>query len=278
MNRTSSLRIEQTARTAALTLAFVSSAATIGSAQYRAKDAFARVDTAASSATKIARDSSAVIPAAKQQSPRAPGNFYIGLAAGASMPSGGFRNFYRDGWNADVPFGWRAPNSPLGLRLDIAYSRWSGETINGVKVGSSALWDGMLDATLDMPFGANKASSFYLFGGAGAHYFPAYGGASGSVATTPPPGDTSSTAPPPPPAPPGGYPQVNASVSQVNDAITPADRSSTTRFGLNGGAGLSFGLPQGSALFFETRYVSVFTHAEKTNYWPVVGGIRWHIR
>ena len=275
MNRTPTLRIAQTA---ALTLALVSSAATIASAQYREKNEFARVDTT-NSVTKIARDSSAVVPVAKQQSPRVPGNFYIGLAAGASMPTGGFRDFYRDGWNADVPFGWRAPNSPLGLRLDVAYSRWTGETINGVKVGSSALWDGMLDATVDMPFGTNKTSAFYLFGGAGAHYFPAYGGSSESVATTPPPGDTSTTAPPPPPAPPGGYPQVNTQVSQANeDAITPADRSSTTRFGLNGGAGLSFGLPQGSALFLETRYVSVFTRAEHTNYLPVVAGIRWNVR
>ncbi|HEX5071988.1 MAG TPA: outer membrane beta-barrel protein [Gemmatimonadaceae bacterium] len=265
MNRTSTMR------TAALALALVSSVVSNSRAQYRTRDAFSRVDTARHATSTTARASSVVAAASKQQSPGAAGNFYIGVAAGASMPSGGFSDFYRNGWNADIPIGWRAPNSPLGLRADIAYSRWDGETINGVKVGSAALWDAMLDATVDMPFGMNKTSSFYMFGGAGAHYFPSYGGASGSVATTPV--DTSGNAPPPPP-PGGGYPQVN----QVNDAITPADRSSTTRLGVNGGAGLSFGLPQGSALFVEGRYVSVFTRAEHTNYWPIVAGVRWTVR
>jgi hypothetical protein len=110
----------------------------------------------------------------------------------------------------------------------------------------------------------NKTSSFYLLGGGGVHYFPKYGSASNSTTT---PGDTTTTTPPP-----GGYPQVNYTTA------TTADRSSTTRFGLNGGAGLSFGLPQGSALFLETRYVTVFTKDQRTNYWPLVGGIRWTMR
>lgn len=263
MKRTSTLRI---AWTAATTLAFVSSAASIGSAQYRAKEGFGRGDTAANATGTISRDASGVIPAAKQQSPRAPGNFYIGLAAGASMPSGEFRNAYQDGWAASVPIGWKPANSPLGVRFDLAYSKWGGETIDGVKLGSAAVWDGMLDATLDMPLGANRASTFYLVGGGGIHYFPEYGGESYAVTQTTT-GD--STKPPPPGG--GGYPQINS-------VVTVENRSSTTRFGLNGGAGLSFALPQRSSLFIETRYVTVFTQNERTNYWPLVGGIRWTIR
>jgi hypothetical protein len=114
-----------------------------------------------------------------------------------------------------------------------------------------------------MPFGTNKTSSFYLLGGGGVHYFPKYGSGSSSTAT---PGDTTTTTPPP-----GGYPQVNYTT-------TTASGSSTTRLGLNGGAGLSFGLPQGSALFIESRYVTVFTKNQRTNYWPLVGGIRWTMR
>ena len=224
-----------TIRTAAAALALASGAASIGNAQYRAKQA-------------------------------STSNFYVGLAAGASMPSGQFRNAYRDGWSATVPIGWRPANGPLGMRLDIAYSKWGGATVGGVKLASAAVWDGMLDATVDMPFGANKTSSFYLVGGGGLHYFPKYGGESYSVAATP--GDTTTTTPPVPPGPYG----------QVNSVVAIEDRSSTTRFGLNGGAGLSFGLRQGSALFLETRYVTVFTKDERTNYWPLVGGIRWTIR
>jgi hypothetical protein len=257
MNRTSTLR------TAAVVLALVSSVASISAAQYRPTSAFARAGTTAHDTSTIARDSSAVAPAFKQPSPRGPNTFYIGFGAGASMPSGEFRNVYKDGWSATVPLGWRPANSPLGIRADVAYSKWGGETIDGVKLGSAAVWDGMLDATVDMPFGANKTSSFYLLGGGGVHYFPKYGSASSSTAT---PGDTTTTAPPP-----GGYPQVNY-------VTTTGSGSSTTRLGLNGGAGLSFGLPQGSALFLETRYVTVFTKNQRTNYWPLVGGIRWTMR
>jgi opacity protein-like surface antigen len=257
MNRTSTIR------TAAMALALVSSAASNARAQYRAREALARVDTTTHTASTIARDSSTVAPGIKRQSPRGPGNFYIGLAAGASMPSGEFRNDYRDGWNAAVPIGWRPANSPLGMRLDVSYSKWGGATVDGVKLQSAAVWDGMLDATVDMPFGANRTSSFYLIGGGGVHYFPSYGSESYS---TPTPGDSTRTPPPP-----GGYPQVNSTV-------TTSEPSSTTRFGLNGGAGISFGLPQRSALFMETRYVTVFTKNERTNYWPLVAGIRWTVR
>lgn len=221
------LRIS-TMRTAGMALALVSSAASIGGAQYQAKKSSA-------------------------------GNFSIGLAAGASIPSGELRSDYRDGWSAAVPIGWRPANGPLGMRLDIAYSRWGGATVDGVKLQSAAVWDGMLDATVDMPFGAHKSSSFYLVGGGGLHYFPSYGGESYAIT-----GDTTYQ-------PPGGYPQINTVVANE-------ERSSTTRFGLNGGAGLSYGLPQGSALFVETRYVTVFTKNERTNYWPLVGGVRWTIR
>jgi hypothetical protein len=263
MTRTSTIR---TARTAAMTLALVSSAATIGSAQYRAKEPFARADTTPNTTATIARESGGVIPAVKQQSARASGNLYIGLAAGASMPSGEFRNAYKDGWAASVPIGWKPANSPLGVRLDLAYSKWGGETIDGVTLGSAAVWDAMLDATVDMPLGANRASTFYLMGGGGVHYFPEYGGESYSATQTTPDGTTK----PPPPGG-GGYGQVNSVVAVEN-------RSSTTRFGLNGGAGLSFALPQRSSLFIETRYVTVFTQNERTNYWPLVGGIRWTVR
>jgi hypothetical protein len=190
------------------------------------------------------------------------GNFYVGFAAGASMPSGRFGDAYNNGWSATVPIGWRPANGPLGIRLDLAYSKWGGATVDGVKLQSAAVWDGMLDATIDMPLGAKKTSSFYLVGGGGVHYFPDYGGETYSVA----PGDTS-TAPPTGPSGPG---------YQLNSVVT-SENSSTTKLGLNGGAGFSFGLPH-STLFVETRYVTVFTKDERTNYWPIVGGLRWSFR
>lgn len=257
MNRTSTIR------TAAMALALVSSAASMSRAQYRSNVAFARADTTAPVKTARTRDSTAVAHAPAQYSSR-PGNFYVGFAAGANMPSGAFGDAYENGWSVAVPIGWRPASGPLGMRLDIAYSKWGGATLGGVKLQSAAVWDGMLDATVDMPFGTNKASSFYLIGGGGLHYFPDYGGGSYSV-SQPTTGDTT-TAPSPPPG--GGY--------QVNTVVT-SDKRSATRFGLNGGAGFSFGLPH-SALFVETRYVTVFTKDERTNYWPIVAGLKWSMR
>jgi hypothetical protein len=238
MNRNSTIR------TVAMTLALVSSAVSMSQAQYRNNTAFTRGDTTAPIKGSTARS-----------------NFYVGFAAGASMPSGEFGNAYENGWNVAVPIGWRPANGPLGMRLDIAYSKWAGATLGGVKLQSAAVWDGMLDATVDMPFGANKTSSLYLLGGGGLHYFPDYGGESYSV-SEPTNGDTTATIPA------GGY--------QLNTVVT-GEKSSTTRFGLNGGAGLSFGLPH-SALFVETRYVTVFTKGDRTDYWPVVAGVKWSMR
>ena len=131
MNRTS------TARTAAVALVLVSSVASNSAAQYRMNSALARADT--TTRTRSTIDSSAVAPAFKQPSPRGPNTFYIGFGAGASMPSGQFRNVYKDGWSATVPLGWRPANSPLGMRADIAYSKWGGATVDGVKLGSAAV-------------------------------------------------------------------------------------------------------------------------------------------
>ena len=66
MNRTSTTRI------AAVTPALVSGAAATSSAQYRAKETFARADTTTGTE---------------------------------------FRNDYRNGWNASVPVGWKPASS-----------------------------------------------------------------------------------------------------------------------------------------------------------------------
>lgn len=258
MQRTSTIRAISAA------LALVACAASMSAAQYRAQNTLARGDTTVTRHRASTGQSARVAhPATQYGTSR--GNFYIGVAAGASMPTGNFGDFYESGWAATIPVGWRPANGPLGIRFDLAYSTWGGATVGGVKLQSAAVWDGMLDATLDMPFGTNRTSSFYLVGGGGAHYFPEYGQSSSGNTLA---GDTTTTPPTGPGGP--GY-QLNAA------APATTRRSSTTRFGLNGGAGLSFGLPH-AALFLETRYVTVFTKNEHTNYWPVFGGIKWSMR
>src|SRR5204863_100855 len=54
------------------------------------------------------------------------GGFYLGFAAGATVPTGTIGDFYKSGWGAYVPLGWQPMSSPLGVRVDLGYARFSG--------------------------------------------------------------------------------------------------------------------------------------------------------
>lgn len=52
------------------------------------------------------------------------GGFYIGLAAGSSLPASEFNDSDHPGWRVEVPFGIDPIGSPLGLRFNLGYSRY----------------------------------------------------------------------------------------------------------------------------------------------------------
>jgi opacity protein-like surface antigen len=56
--------------------------------------------------------------------------------------------------------------------------------------------------------------------------------------------------------------------------VTESGSDSETKFGLNGGAGIEFGL-SGLATFVEARFHSVFTEDSKTNFVPISFGIKF---
>jgi opacity protein-like surface antigen len=160
------------------------------------------------------------------------GGLYFGLGAGASLPVQDFADLVDTGWEVQGTLGWQAPNSPWGVRLDLAYDRFLGQSIDtggssscGLAANSdercpdASIWSAMLDATLNFPVGANMLNRWrpevYFMGGVGVHHFP-------DQEDLGDPGD-----------------------SDVDD--------SNTRFGVNGGAGLSIGIGRAD-LFFETRY------------------------
>ncbi len=224
------------------------------------------------------------------------GVFYVGVAGGASIPTGDIYNGYNPGFNVTVPMGWDSYTMPIGVRFDVAYDRLmarstfrnnglttaavttnggysvgttttpvassgSGTTSGGyngtARVASSdvQLWSAMLDGKLRLPFASGSRASLYAVGGGGVHYFTNY---ANSLALTNPAAEQA----------------LRASNTSTTGAYSSSSSgySAVTRFGLNGGAGLQWGVGN-SNLFVEGRYVTVLTKDRHTDYWPVVLGI-----
>jgi hypothetical protein len=197
------------------------------------RDSIARVEQARRDS--IARADS--IRAAQERAWATARGFYVGLAAGAAVPTGDFGDLYDTGFNVTGSLGWQRPLAPLGVRLDLSYSRFGGTTVAGgpgvtIELDDVTEWAALLDAKFQLPFGTpdlsqpvHRRSGLYLIGGVGAHNF--------------------------------------RDMSGGNDE---------TNFGVNGGAGFQFGWGM-STLFIEGRYVSVFADPDNINHFPIVIGV-----
>ena len=237
------------------------------------------------------------------------GKFFVGIAAGASIPSGAIYNGYNPGWNVTIPISWDSYTGPLGLRLDLGYDRltprstfrYNGQSSAVVNYGTGGyvpfgpgggstggtggtggagggrtgggttggtpgygtarvsyaypqIWSAMLDGKLRIPFDAyTPMGSFYVIGGGGVHYLRNY---SSTFAST--------------------NPQAERAIFKPDSGYSaPSSYRSLTRFGLNAGAGVEFGV-NAATMFVEARYVTVLTHDARTSYWPVLVGVSWH--
>jgi hypothetical protein len=174
---------------------------------------------------------------------------YIGVQGGAAVPTGNADDIYKTGFNVDVPLGWQSLTTPWGLRLDGSYNQLTGDSFSATGVSSfdaanAKLWAGMLDLTLKFPNGQAR-NGFYVMGGGGVHHFTDLV-RSVTFDTDPVTGTTSAT------------------IHSQND----------TKFGWNAGAGISFGI--GAAdLYVESRFVSIMTDGNSTNYVPIALGVRF---
>jgi hypothetical protein len=194
------------------------------------------------------------------QGRRLPGSFYIGLAAGGNNPTGDIEDLgYDGGLNISVPIGWHNPASPFGFRLMLGYNQFSGASFTTGGASPTVLsnpdpkvYSAELNLNLRFPFNERRTSSVYLTGGGGVYMFRNYG--MGSAL--------------------GGY--------LGNDVLDPDDsnnESTINKWGVNGGAGLEFGIGT-SALFLETRLVNVFAgRDDEPNFDSVFGergtSVRW---
>jgi opacity protein-like surface antigen len=158
----------------------------------------------------------------------------FGILGGATFPVGDYNKAAATGFNvgAFVDFGRRL--GPLGIRADVLYHGFGDRNL--VTTGSSTTQVNlsnkysMVSGTLNGVFGIpieNFPVRPYLTGGVGAYY----------VKNSP-----------------------KCAVQSTTCSNTNYSSDNTTKFGLNGGAGIEFGLG-GAAAFIESRFHQVFQGA-----------------
>ena len=199
-------------------------------------------------------------PPMGQRTGRFGNGVYFGLAAGANFPQNNINNVYDPGINAGAQLGWDPVNGPIGLRLNLTYNQLNGRrdvlatTPTGARLEQDLpdadLWSAFADTKLRLPFGRflGATSGLYGVGGVGLTQFRNYQSFQAQTGTT-----------------------TGGSVVNIN----PDGGRNVTRFAINGGGGISWGLGAVS-LFAEGRYVRVFTQGRDTDYVPVTIGLSFH--
>lgn len=234
--RTEAMRtdsVAEAARTESIARAEQARADSISRAEQARTDSIRRVDPVAGAAVVSEQN----FPLARSR--KLPGSFYIGFAGGAASPIGGVKDLgYDSGLNLSVPIGWHNPSSMLGLRLMLSYSQWNGSpyTTGGpspivLSNPDPKVYSAEMNLNLRFPFNERKTSSLYFVGGGGLYMFNNLGQSSAL----------------------GAY--------LGNDVLDPNDEaieSSIRKWGVNGGAGLEFGIGT-SSLFLESRIVNVYS-------------------
>jgi hypothetical protein len=156
----------------------------------------------------------------------APRPFAVGVYAGASMPTGDFKNVANVGYHGGV-FGLATLSGNLSVRLDGAYSDFGKKTVTGTDataVYGTKLFHTTLDAQYDLgsqtEIEVGGGSIPYISGGAGFYRFSFDDSCTGSA------------------------------------CISPTLNASETRFGINAGAGATFFL-SGFTPFVDVHYHSI---------------------
>ncbi len=179
---------------------------------------------------------------AQMRSRRLGGGWYIGLAGGPNAPTGDLKTIgYTTGYQVGVPVGWQSQNKVLGARVDLGFSQFNGGSYAVVPTAGSPavlvnedprIYSAVLNATLRFPLNQSHSTGFYLLGGGGVYNFRNFG--MGSALS--------------------GY-----LGNDVTNPLTADNKSSITKWGVDGGAGLDFGIGAAS-LYIESRLVNVYAN------------------
>jgi len=180
--------------------------------------------------------------------------WYFGVAGAAEMPKTNFSSLYKTGWGVEVPIGWDMPSGPLGFRANLGYATMRQKSGLPVAVSEPKIYQAVADLKLRLPFGRGLLSGLYAVGGGGAYYFRNYGN-SPVVSSTTANGTTYT--------------------STFSNIYGTGTSSSSTRFGMNAGGGLQFGIGS-AALYAESRYVRINTPGSHSAYVPVALGLTFN--
>lgn len=164
--------------------------------------------------------------------------WYIGLAGGTARPRDDFEELgYGNGFNIAVPIGWHVPNHLLGIRLDLGYSQFNGNSfVTGGAIPSTVtnpdprVLSASLNTTMRFPITQARTTALYLVGGGGIYQFRNFGRTSA------------------------------LSGMLGNDVLDPQDEANNettkNKLGWNFGGGIDFGVGPAS-IFLESRIENV---------------------
>lgn len=158
-----------------------------------------------------------------------PSGVALGVMGGATLPVGDYKDQAKTGWNLGAFLDLGRSAGPFGVRLEAGYHGFGDKNVVTTGGGSTTLTfsnkysivNGNLDLTFGIPV-VNSPIRPYLIGGVGGYYLK-------------------------------NSPECSSSVT-----CPFGGSESATKFGLNGGGGLEFGLA-GISAFVEARYHHVFT-------------------
>lgn len=171
--------------------------------------------------------------------------FYVGVGAGTAVPYNQLSNLgYDSGFDVTVPMGWHRPGRTLGIRATLAYDQVHADQ---ARIGRTApallgsapdpkIYSAALDAVLKFPIGRaareGRGLSLYTVGGGGLYLFRGFGGTTVLADVL-------------------GSDEVGSSKKNIH------------KWGIGAGAGMEYGIGP-TALFFESRWVNVFTDGSRT--------------
>jgi len=182
------------------------------------------------------------------------GGFYWGVGVGSSLPAANFNDSDHPGWRVEVPFGIDPVGSPLGLRVNLGYGRYSPhsyvETVSNLD--NAQMMNADADLKLRMFSGTPSGMHVQVYGLGGVSY--------------------------------NRYKDIlenNHGIYSIGDGPqsttipTVADNNWHNGWGFNTGAGVELGHGV-TNLFLESRFVRFSGENSHISHIPIVVGMSWY--
>jgi len=181
------------------------------------------------------------------------GGFYIGLAAGSSLPAANFNDSDHPGWRVEVPIGIDPIGSPLGVRVNLGYSRYEPHSYIKSVLDNAQI----MNADADLKLRLVKANPFsrrvqlYAIGGASYNRYK-------------------------------NILENNHGVLSIGDALANSNGTFNTvdadwhngwGYNIGGGMEMGWGITN---LFVESRYTRFSGVNSKISSVPLVIGLSWY--